>query len=307
MASHFHKGIILAGGSGSRLEPLTRGTSKQLLPIYDKPMVYYPLSVLMVAGIREFLIISTPHDIGGFRRLFGDGNQLGCNMTYAIQQRPAGLAQAFVIGREFIGDDSCALALGDNLLYGPNLPCILQPALERRVGATIFGYRVTNPRRYGVVEFDDHGRVLSLEEKPARPRSSFAIPGLYFYDNAVIDIAANLKPSSRGELEITEVNQAYLERSHLYVELLSADLTWMDAGTTESLFQAADFVRETQLRTGMKIACLEEIAFRKRFIDAEQLQSIASSHRNEYGDYLWNVLRRDEGISVQLGSGRLAA
>lgn len=307
MASHFQKGIVLAGGSGSRLEPLTRGTSKQLLPIYDKPMVYYPLSVLMLAGIREFLIISTPRDIGGFRRLFGDGNQLGCKMTYAIQRRPAGLAQAFIIGREFIGDDSCALALGDNLLYGPNLSYTLQPALERRVGATIFGYRVANPQRYGVVDFDDHGRVLSLEEKPARPRSSFAIPGLYFYDNSVIDIAAKLKPSSRGELEITDVNQAYLQRSQLHVELLSADLTWMDAGTTESLFQAADFVRETQLRTGTKIACLEEIAFRKGGINAGQLQEIARSHRNEYGDYLWDVLRRDEAVSMQPAIGRRAA
>jgi glucose-1-phosphate thymidylyltransferase len=284
--SCFRKGILLAGGSGSRLDPLTRATSKQLLPIYDKPMVYYPLSVLMMAGIRQILVISTPQDISGFERLLGDGNQIGISIEYAVQPRPDGLAQAFLIGRAFVAEDSCALALGDNLLYGPDLGSVLGPVLTRRAGATIFGYRVKNPQQYGVVEFDGDGRVLSLEEKPARPRSSYAVPGLYFYDNDVLDIAANLKPSPRGELEITDVNRQYLERGCLHVEHLGKDVAWIDAGTHESLFLAAQLVRALEAQHGKKIGCIEEVAFREGFIDATQLERLAQSMRNDYGRYL---------------------
>jgi glucose-1-phosphate thymidylyltransferase len=290
--NYFRKGILLAGGAGTRLDPLTRATSKQLLPIYDKPMVYYPLSVLMLAGIREILVISTPNDIGGFERLFGNGSQIGLSIEYAVQPRPEGLAQAFVIGREFVGDDSCALVLGDNLLYSADLRSVLRSAAARRTGATIFGYRMRNPQQYGVVELDGHGRALSLEEKPAIPRSSYAVPGLYFYDNDVLEIATKLKPSPRGELEITDLNRKYLERGRLHVERLGDDVAWMDAGTHESLFLAAQFVRAAEAQYGMKIGCIEEVAFRERFIDAAQLERLAQSMRNDHGQYLLDVLAR---------------
>jgi glucose-1-phosphate thymidylyltransferase len=290
--NHFRKGIILAGGSGTRLDPLTRATSKQLLPIYDKPMVYYPLSVLMLAGIRQILIISTPQDVGGFERLLGDGSQIGLAIEYAVQPRPDGLAQAFVIGRDFVGTDNCALVLGDNLLYGPRLNETLQPALRRAIGATIFAHRVENPRSYGVVEFDGGGNAISLEEKPENPRSSYAVPGLYFYDNRVLGIAAGLKPSPRGELEITDLNRAYLERRQLHVEVLDDDITWIDAGTHESLFLAAEFVRDIEKSQQTKIGCIEEIAFWQRFIDSAQLERLAISMRNDYGQYLLNLLKR---------------
>lgn len=286
----FQKGIILAGGSGSRLYPLTRAVSKQLLPIYDKPMVYYPLSVLMQTGIRKILIISTPNDLDGFRRLLGDGSQWGLSIEYAMQPRPQGLAQAFIIGREFIGDDHCALVLGDNLLYGSNLKTSLQLVVERKTGATIFGYPVDDPRRYGVVEFNAAGEAISLEEKPAQPRSSYAVPGLYFYDNQVVDIAAKLKPSQRGELEITDVNRAYLERGQLHVERLGREFTWMDAGTHASLLEASQFVYITEMEQGVKIACIEEIAYREQFIDAVQLELLAKSMLNDYGQYLLDGL-----------------
>jgi glucose-1-phosphate thymidylyltransferase len=303
---YFRKGILLAGGSGSRLDPLTRATSKQLLPIYDKPMVYYPLSALMLAGIREILVISTQQDIGGFKRLLGDGSQIGLSIEYAVQPRPEGLAQAFVIGREFVGADSCALALGDNLLYSSDLRSALRPAVNRRSGATIFGYRVKNPQQYGVVELDGHGRALSLEEKPSLPRSSYAVPGLYFYDNDVLDLAANLKPSSRGELEITDLNRKYLERGQLHVERLGGDVAWMDAGTHESLFLASQFVRAAEAQHGMKIGCIEEIAFRERFIDATQLERLAQSMRNDYGQYLLDVVTRNHGQKLEPKYGAAA-
>jgi glucose-1-phosphate thymidylyltransferase len=300
--SNFRKGILLAGGSGSRLHPLTRAVSKQLLPIYDKPMVYYPLSVLMTAGIRQILLISTPADIGGFQRLFGDGSQLGLEIEYAVQPRPEGLAQAFIIGREFVGCDSCALVLGDNLLYGPNLAAALLPALNRESSATITGYRVPDPRQFGVVEFDGDGNVLSIEEKPARPRSNYAVPGLYFYDNDVLDIAASLKPSARGELEITDVNRVYLDRGQLRVQLLDDDVAWMDAGTHESLLAASQFVHATEARTGTKIGCIEEIAFRQGWIDSTQLEQLAGSMRNEYGRYLLSVLENGRTRILRSGS-----
>ncbi len=305
--SYFRKGILLAGGSGSRLYPLTRATNKQLLPIYDKPMVYYPLSTLMLAGIREILIISTPQDIGGFERLLGDGSQIGLAIRYAVQPRPEGLAQAFDIGREFVGTDHCALVLGDSLLHGENLRDVLRAALERKRGATIFGYRVTNPREFGVVEFDGDGSVLSLEEKPLVPRSTYAVPGLYFYDNEVLDIAARLKPSPRGELEITDVNRAYLERGTLQVELLGRDFTWMDAGTHESLLRATLFVHATEIELGQKIGCIEEIAFRERWIEASQVERIAHSMRNDYGRYLLDVLHRGVAETIRIDSMRESA
>lgn len=286
---HFHKGIILAGGSGTRLYPLTRATSKQLLPVYDKPMVYYPLSVLMLAGIREVLLISTPEDIGGFQRLLGDGSEVGLAIQYAVQPRPEGLAQAFIVGREFVGRDHCALVLGDNLFYGQSFHDMLLKAGSLEVGATIFGYPVKDPQRYGVVEFDASGRVLSLEEKPAQPRSHYAVPGLYFYDNQVVEIAASLKPSLRGELEITDVNRAYLDRGQLRVEKFSRGFAWLDTGTHEALLQAAQFVQTIEARQGLKIACIEEIAFRKGFIDAAQLERLGRSMNNDYGRYLLEV------------------
>jgi glucose-1-phosphate thymidylyltransferase len=289
--NYIQKGIILAGGSGSRLYPLTRAVSKQLLPIYDKPMVYYPLSVLMQTGIRNILIISTPDDLDAFRRLLGDGSQLGLSIEYAMQPRPEGLAQAFIIGREFIGDDHCTLVLGDNLLCGSNLKTKLQLVAERETGATIFGYPVNDSRRYGVVEFNAAGDAISLEEKPAQPRSEYAVPGLYFYDNQVVDIAAKLKPSKRGELEITDVNRAYLQRGQLHVEKLSREFTWIDAGTHASLLEASQFVHTTEMEHAVKIGCIEEISYCERFIDAAQLELLAKSMRNDYGQYLLDGLR----------------
>jgi glucose-1-phosphate thymidylyltransferase len=289
--TYFRKGIILAGGAGSRLYPLTRAANKQLLPVYDKPMVYYPLSVLMLAGIREVLVIATPEDVGGFQRLLGDGGDIGLAIAYAVQPHPGGLAQAFIIGREFVGDDHCALVLGDNLFYGQSFQTMLQTAASRDVGATVFGYPVKDPQRYGVVEFDAAGTVLSLEEKPARPRSHYAVPGLYFYDNQVVDIVAELKPSPRGELEITDVNRAYLRRGQLHVERFSRGFAWLDTGTHEALLQAAQFVQTIEARQGLKIACIEEIAYRKGFIDAAQLERLARSINNDYGQYLQELLR----------------
>lgn len=290
-STYFKKGIILAGGAGTRLYPLTRAASKQLLPVYDKPMVYYPLSVLMLAGIREVLLISTPEDIGGFQRLLGDGREIGLSIQYAVQPKPEGLAQAFIIGREFVGRDHCALVLGDNLFYGQNFHSMLMEAAGRRDGATIFGYPVKDPQRYGVVEFDASGKVLSLEEKPIQPRSHYAVPGLYFYDNAVLDIAANLRPSPRGELEITDVNRVYLERGALRVERFSRGFAWLDTGSHETLLQAAQYVQTIEARQGLKIACIEEIAFRKGFIDAAQLERLGNAINNEYGRYLLDVLK----------------
>lgn len=289
--THFKKGIILAGGAGTRLYPLTRAASKQLLPVYDKPMVYYPLSVLMLAGIREVLLISTPEDIGGFQRLLGDGHEIGLSIQYAVQPKPEGLAQAFIIGREFVGGDHCALVLGDNLFYGQSFHAMLMEAASRRDGATIFGYPVKDPQRYGVVEFDATGKVLSLEEKPTQPRSHYAVPGLYFYDNTVLDIAANLRPSPRGELEITDVNRVYLERDALRVERFSRGFAWLDTGSHETLLQAAQYVQTIEARQGLKIACIEEIAFRKGFIDAAQLERLGKAINNEYGRYLLDVLK----------------
>ncbi|MCA9134393.1 MAG: glucose-1-phosphate thymidylyltransferase RfbA [Planctomycetales bacterium] len=280
------KGIILAGGSGTRLHPLTLATSKQLLPVYDKPMVYYPLSCLMLAGIRDVLVISTPHDLPQFERLLQDGSQWGMNFQYAVQPRPEGLAQAFIIGREFIGSDSVALVLGDNIFYGQGFQKTLALAASQTHGATIFGYAVRDPQRYGVVEFDADGLAISLEEKPQKPKSSFAVPGLYFYDNQVLDIAANLQPSPRGELEITDVNRVYLERGQLSVQLFSRGFAWLDAGTHESLLESGEFVAAVEKRQGLKISCPEEIAFRKGFIDRRRLLELAEGFKSAYGDYL---------------------
>jgi glucose-1-phosphate thymidylyltransferase len=285
------KGIILAGGSGTRLHPLTLATSKQLLPVYDKPMVYYPLSCLMLAGIRDVLVISTPHDLPQFERLLKDGSQWGMNFQYAAQPKPEGLAQAFVIGREFVGNDSVALVLGDNIFYGQGFQKLLAQAVTQAKGATIFGYPVRDPQRYGVVEFDPSGKVLSLEEKPKQPKSNFAIPGLYFYDNQVIEIAANLKPSPRGELEITDVNRIYLERGELNVLLFSRGFAWLDAGTHESLLDSSEFVAAVEKRQGLKISCPEEIAFRRGFINAAQLESLSHQFGGEYGQYLKDLVR----------------
>jgi glucose-1-phosphate thymidylyltransferase len=289
--SFFTKGIVLAGGTGSRLFPLTLGISKQMAPVYDKPMIYYPLSTLMLAGIRDVLVISSPRDLGGFEKLLGDGAAWGMKISYLTQPKPEGLAQAFVLGAEFIGDDHVALVLGDNIFYGRGFQGILRNACELEKGATIFGYEVRDPQRYGVVEFDASGTAISLEEKPANPRSDFAVPGLYFYDNSVVDIACRLKPSARGELEITDVNREYLNRGLLRVEMLSRGFAWLDTGTHESLLDAGNFVAAIEKRMGLKISCPEEIAWRKGFINRDQLLSLASGFPNEYGDYLRHVAR----------------
>ena len=292
------KGIILAGGSGSRLYPLTLGVSKQLLPVYDKPMIYYPLSVLMCARIREILIISTPHDLPIFKKILGDGSQLGMSFNYAEQPRPEGLAQAFIIGSSFIGQDSVCLILGDNIFYGPGLSNILQRAVRITRGGLIFGYLVRDPERYGVVEFNSDGTVTEIVEKPQNPKSSYAVPGLYFYDNEVVDIARNLKPSARGELEITDVNKVYLKRGNLKVELLGRGFAWLDTGTHEALQQAASYVQAIQERQGLKISCVEEIAYRFGYIDAAQLKSLAANYvQNDYGRYLIEIAEEAEGIT----------
>ncbi|SMG02195.1 MULTISPECIES: glucose-1-phosphate thymidylyltransferase RfbA [Burkholderia] len=286
-----YKGIVLAGGSGTRLHPLTFGVSKQSLPVYDKPMVYYPLSVLLLANIRDILIISTPDDIGSFQRMLGDGSQFGVSLSYAVQPSPDGLAQAFLIGKEFIGNDNVCLILGDNIFYGSGLSGILGDATSRETGATIFGYHVLDPERFGVVEFDASGRAISLEEKPREPKSNFAVTGLYFYDNDVVDIAASIKPSARGELEITDVNRAYLERGDLYVNMLGRGFAWLDTGTHDSLLEASNFVQAIEKRQGLKVACLEEIAFSKGWISQQALHERASSlSKNSYGQYLSTLL-----------------
>ena len=286
------KGIILAGGSGSRLYPLTLGVSKQMLPVYDKPMIYYPLSVLMTAGIREILVISTPDDLPIFRRILGDGSHLGMSFSYAEQPRPEGLAQAFIIGKAFIGKDPVCLMLGDNIFYGPGLSKILRRAVQLSQGGLIFGYLVRDPERYGVVEFDSEGKVTGIEEKPPKPKSNYAVPGLYFYDNDVVNIAGKLKPSARGELEITDVNMAYLKRDDLRVELLGRGFAWLDTGTHEALQQAASYVQAIQERQGLKVACIEEIAFRLGYIGSEELKNLASKYlKNDYGQYLMELVR----------------
>lgn len=290
------KGIILAGGSGTRLHPLTLAVSKQLMPVYDKPMIYYPLSILMLAGIKEVLIISTPSDLPNFEKLLGDGTRLGCKFSYAVQEQPNGLAQAFVIGEEFIGTDSAALILGDNIFYGDGLSQQLQQ-LKEPDGGIVFAYQVSDPERYGVVEFDENDQVISIEEKPAKPKSNYAVPGLYFYDNSVVEIAKNIQPSARGEYEITDVNKEYLKRGKLKVGVLSRGTAWLDTGTFNSLMQAGQFVQVIEERQGLKIGCIEEVAYRMKFIDAQQLRDTAAPLvKSGYGQYLLRLLEHDSTI-----------
>jgi glucose-1-phosphate thymidylyltransferase len=292
MSHQFNKGIVLAGGSGTRLDPVTRAVSKQLLPVYDKPMIYYPLSALMLAGIRDILVISTPDDLPSFQRLLGDGSRIGISIQYAVQPRPEGLPQAFTIGRHFIGQDPVALVLGDNIFFGQGFQDILARAVRREKGATIFAYAVKDPERYGVVALDAAGRPISIEEKPTMPKSKLAVTGLYFYDNDVVDIAANLRPSARGELEITDVNLEYMRRGNLHAEVFTRGFAWLDTGTHESLIQAANFVQTIEVRQGMKVACLEEVAYHKGFITPEQLENLARAMPNDYGRYLLQVLEQ---------------
>ncbi len=290
------KGIILAGGSGTRLYPITKVVSKQLLPVYDKPMIYYPLSVLMLAGIREILIISTPHDLPQFQELLGDGSQWGLDFSYLEQARPEGLAQAFILGRDFIGEDNVCMILGDNLFYGHGLPEKLLQVAERGRGATIFGYQVTDPERYGVISFNKDGQVTDIEEKPARPKSNYAVTGLYFYDNRVADIAAQIRPSARGELEITDVNRAYMELGELQVEKLGRGIAWLDTGTHESLMESSQFIEIIEKRQGLKVACVEEIAYAMGYIDRDQVEKLARPLlKNGYGRYLMALLNREAG------------